>query len=205
MFSFSHKNLLCADDVQFCENVSYFSKDISIVPLKGETSSKEEEQLWLGEKKICISGTENIKGNGESLVLDPLVEENGVFLVLDDLLVEENKIEHNCERLERLAHFFEEGYFRRKEHILVMPTFNPSTSLDDTIMLSDESSRIDTEVCTYSLESHEIPNPILILIITEDILYMIEQHLIDSIFQKSLILFIQPLTFYPITICLRLP
>lgn len=40
-----------------------------------------------------------------------------------------------------------------------MPPPNSSTSLDDTTMSSDESSRTDTEVCTCSPESPEISNP----------------------------------------------
>lgn len=134
-----------------------FSEDISLVPLQGETSSKEEEQLWLGEKKIWISGTENIKENGETFVLDSFLKENRESLVLDDPPIEENKIELNSQRPERPTHFFfEKEYSRRKEDIIVMP---PNTSLNDTTMPSDESSRIDTEVCTYSPESPKIPNP----------------------------------------------
>lgn len=72
----------------------------------------------------------DIKENGESLVLDPPVVENGESLVLDDPFVEENKIEPNSERHER-----------SNSEIIVMPP-NSSTSLDDIIMSSDESSRI---------------------------------------------------------------
>lgn len=77
-----------------------------MVPLQGEAYSKEVEQLWVGEKKIWISSTENIKENGEPLVLDPPVKENGESLVLDDPPVEENKIEPDSERPERPARFF---------------------------------------------------------------------------------------------------
>ena len=39
----------CLIDVQFCERGSYFSKK---VPRKDEISSKEEERLWLEEKRL---------------------------------------------------------------------------------------------------------------------------------------------------------
>lgn len=64
-----------------------------MVPLQGETNSKEEEQLWLEEKKIWIPATENIRKNGESLVLD-------------EPHVEENEIEPNSKRPERPSRFF---------------------------------------------------------------------------------------------------
>ena len=38
-------------DVQFNEHESYFSKDVDMVPLKGEINSKEEERLWFEEKR----------------------------------------------------------------------------------------------------------------------------------------------------------
>ncbi|XP_071901935.1 retrovirus-related Pol polyprotein from transposon RE1 isoform X4 [Coffea arabica] len=132
-------------DVQFCENESYFSGHISAVPLQGEIKSREEEKQWLEEKRIWISGIENAKENGESLVLD-----DG----------QENKIETNSERP---AHLFEKGYSRRKKDISVMPSdactsLNDNTSLDDTTMLSNESSKIDTKVCTSSESLDPYPN-----------------------------------------------
>ncbi|RVW27693.1 hypothetical protein CK203_106718 [Vitis vinifera] len=45
-------------DVQFCEGESYFSRNVSLVPLQREISSKEEERLWLEEKRLWISGRE---------------------------------------------------------------------------------------------------------------------------------------------------
>ena len=51
-------------DVQFNECESYFSKDMDMVPLKGEINSKEEERLWLEEKRWWISS------KGEDLELD---------------------------------------------------------------------------------------------------------------------------------------
>jgi hypothetical protein len=35
--------------------VSYFSGNVSFVPLPGEISSKEEKHLWLAEKRLWIS------------------------------------------------------------------------------------------------------------------------------------------------------
>ena len=132
-------------DVQFCENESYFSGHMSAVPLQGEIKSREEEKQWLEEKRIWISGIENAKENGESLVLD-----DG----------QENKIETNSERP---AHLFEKGYSRRTKDITVMPSdsctsLNDNTSLDDTTMLSNESSKIDTKVCTSSESLDSYPN-----------------------------------------------
>ena len=49
MFSSSYRQILCLIDVQFCERGSYFSKK---VPRKDEISSKEEERLWLEEKRL---------------------------------------------------------------------------------------------------------------------------------------------------------
>ena len=43
-------------DVQFCEGDSYFSRNVSLVPLQGEISSKKEEKLWLEEKRVWILG-----------------------------------------------------------------------------------------------------------------------------------------------------
>lgn len=102
----------------------------------------------MGEKSIWISGTENIKENGKSLVSNPPVEENGKSLGLDDPPIEENKIEPYSERSKR-----------PNSEIIVTPPSNSGTSLDDTTIPSDEYSRIDTEVCTYSPESPKIPNP----------------------------------------------
>ena len=36
----------------FYGKVSYFSGNVSFVPLPGEISSKEEEHLWLAEKRL---------------------------------------------------------------------------------------------------------------------------------------------------------
>ncbi|XP_071933922.1 uncharacterized protein [Coffea arabica] len=132
-------------DVQFCENESYFSGHMSAVPLQGEIKSREEEEQWLGEKRIWISGIENAKENGESLVLD-----DG----------QENKIETNSERP---AHLFEKGYSMRTKDTTVMPpdsctSLIDSTSLVDTTMLSNESSKIDTKVCTSSESLDSYPN-----------------------------------------------
>ena len=43
-------------DVQFNERESYFSKDLDMVPLQGEINSKEEERLWIEERRGWISG-----------------------------------------------------------------------------------------------------------------------------------------------------
>ena len=51
-------------DVQFNECESYFSKDVDKAPLQGEINSKEEESLWLEEKRWWISS------KGEDLELD---------------------------------------------------------------------------------------------------------------------------------------
>ena len=51
-------------DVKFNKRESYFSKDVDMVPLQGEINSKEEERLWLGEKRWWISS------KGEDLDLD---------------------------------------------------------------------------------------------------------------------------------------
>ena len=45
-------------DVQFNERESYFSKDVDMVPFQGEINSKEEERLWLEEKRWWISSKE---------------------------------------------------------------------------------------------------------------------------------------------------
>ena len=45
-------------DVQFNEREPYFSKDVDMVPLQGEINSKEEERLWLEEKRWWISSQE---------------------------------------------------------------------------------------------------------------------------------------------------
>ena len=39
-------------DIQFCERESYFVGDVSLVPFQGEINSKEEEHLWLKEKRF---------------------------------------------------------------------------------------------------------------------------------------------------------
>ena len=57
-------------DVQFCEQMSYFSRYVSMVPHQGEISSKEEEQLWLEEKKLWMSSKGEdlaIVGNNKTL------------------------------------------------------------------------------------------------------------------------------------------
>ena len=43
-------------NVQFYEMESYFSRNVSLVPLQEEIGSNEEEKLWLEEKKLQISG-----------------------------------------------------------------------------------------------------------------------------------------------------
>lgn len=42
---FSPTYMYVSMDVQFCKKESYFSKDISMTPLQGENSSKEEKKL----------------------------------------------------------------------------------------------------------------------------------------------------------------
>ncbi|KAL6324113.1 hypothetical protein AAG906_006384 [Vitis piasezkii] len=39
-------------NVQFYEMESYFSRNVSLVPLQEEIGSNEEEKLWLEEKKL---------------------------------------------------------------------------------------------------------------------------------------------------------
>ncbi|XP_071902889.1 uncharacterized protein [Coffea arabica] len=110
---------------------------------------KERDGLyyWEDNRSITIStrGIENAKENGNSLVLD-----DG----------QENKIETNSERP---AHFFEKGYSRRTKDITVMPpgsctSLNDNTSLDDTTMLSNESSKIDTKNRRYPLRERKEPD-----------------------------------------------
>lgn len=60
-------------DVEFCESESFFSDDVSLVPLQGEISSKEEERVWLDEKKVWISrkeGESQVESKNESRVED---------------------------------------------------------------------------------------------------------------------------------------
>ena len=43
-------------DVQLCERESYFFGNVSLVPLQGKISSKEEEKLWLEKNRVWILG-----------------------------------------------------------------------------------------------------------------------------------------------------
>ena len=70
-------------DVQFNERESYFSKDVDMIPFHGEINSKEEERLWLEEKRWWISS-------------------KGEDLELDDSCKLEFECEETTERLDRL-------------------------------------------------------------------------------------------------------
>ncbi|RVX07325.1 hypothetical protein CK203_022642 [Vitis vinifera] len=45
-------------NVQFYEGSLIFSRNVSLVPLQGEISSREKERLWLEEKRLWISSQE---------------------------------------------------------------------------------------------------------------------------------------------------
>ena len=93
--------------------------------------------MWLGEKKIWISGPE------------PTVEPT------------EPNIEsfNGGEKIERPSHLFEQKYSKRREP-LELPV-QSNTSLDDSTMPSDDSSSPVNEVCIHSPEpeSLEISDP----------------------------------------------
>lgn len=175
-----------------------FSEDISLVPLQGETSSKEEEQLWLGEKKIWISGTENIKENGETFVLDSFLKENRESLVLDDPPIEENKIELNSQRPERPTHFFLRKNILGERKISLLCLLIPLLMILPCHRMSLPGLTLRYVPILLNLLKFLIP--ILILIRIGDILFVKEKHLIDSFFRKPPMLSIRSLTLYPITV-----
>ncbi|KAI9195921.1 hypothetical protein LWI28_019428 [Acer negundo] len=117
--------------LQLCEQVSYFSGDVSLVPLKGEISSKEEERLWLEEKRVWITSKgedSTILGEGESLDAPDLV------------YVESS----DSERPTRLK----DSTILGEKDVTLVPPLDSSTPLNDTIMPSDDSSAIELEVQT---------------------------------------------------------
>ena len=111
-------------DVQFNERESYFSKDVDIVPLQEKINSKEEERLWLEERRWWISS-------------------KGEDLELDDSRKSESKCEETTERPDRL---FEQHYSRKNKDNTSVPPPSSNAPLDDTTMPSDDSSRIDSKV-----------------------------------------------------------
>ena len=121
---------------------SYSSNDMDMVSLQGEINSKEEERLWLEEKRWWISS------KGEELELD-----------------DSQKSEFECEEtMERPNRLFQQYYSRKNKDTTHVPPPTSDTPLNDITMPLDDSSRIDFEVQKFPpLTSESIvlnPQPI---------------------------------------------
>ena len=97
-------------DVQFCEWESYFFGNVSLIPLQGKISSKEEERLWLEEKRLWILGQEEDSidlGKGESVdTLNPMTA----------------KFASKERRDRRPAKLFQQGYTKKNKDATVIPS-----------------------------------------------------------------------------------
>ena len=111
-------------DIQFNERESYFSKDVDMVPLQGEINSKEEERLWLEEKRWWISS-------------------KGEDLELDDSRKPESKCKETTERPDIL---FQQHYSKKNKSTTSVPSPSSDAPLNDITIPSNDSSRIDYEV-----------------------------------------------------------
>lgn len=119
-------------DVQFCERESYFFGDASLIPLHGEIDSKEEEKLWLDEKRFWISGSlgepvkDTVGGQGE--VVEDIFDCQGEpeEELVDGLEKSINSPEpvaiepESGERRERSDRFFKQGYIRRNKDVVII-------------------------------------------------------------------------------------
>ena len=103
-------------DVQFCEGESYFFGNVSLIPLQGKISSKEEERLWLEEKRLWILGQEEDSidlGKGESVdTLNPMTA----------------KFASKERRDRRPAKLFQQGYTKKNKDATVIPSSRPPYS-----------------------------------------------------------------------------
>ena len=111
-------------DVQFNEREPYFSKDVDMVPLQGEINSKEEERLWLEEKRWWISSQEE-------------------DLELDDSQKPESEREEATERPNIL---FQQHYSRNNKDTTGVPSPSSEAPLNDITMSLNDSPKIDSEV-----------------------------------------------------------
>ena len=100
------------------------SKDVDMVPLQGEINSKEEERLWLEEKRWWISSKRE-------------------DLELDDSRKPKSKCEETTKRPNRL---FQQHYSRKNKDTTSVPSPSSDAPLNDITMPSDDSFRIDSEV-----------------------------------------------------------
>ena len=92
-------------------------------PLQGEINSKEEERLWLEEKRWWISSKEDLE--------------------LDDSRKSESECEETTERLDIL---FQQHYSRKNKDTTGISPPSSDAHLDDITMPLDDSSRIDSKV-----------------------------------------------------------
>ena len=115
-------------------NEFYFFRNVSLVPLIGEINSEEGEKLWLEEKRLWILGQgedSTDSGKGESLdVPKPMMTE----------------FESKERKGERPARLFQHVYTRKNKDVNAIPPLGSSTSLNDTTMLSDDSSETNPKV-----------------------------------------------------------
>ena len=95
-----------------------------MVPLQGEINSKEEERLWLEEKRWWISSKRE-------------------DLELDDSRKLESKCEETMKRPDRL---FQQHYSRKNKDTTSVPSPSSDAPLNDITLPSDDSSRIDSGV-----------------------------------------------------------
>ena len=138
-------------DVQFNEHESYFSKDVDMVHLQGEINSKEEERLWLEEKRWWISS------KGEDVELD-----------------DSRKLESECEETtERSDKLFQQHYSRKNKDATGVPFPSSDASLNDITMPSNDSFRIDSEVQNSSPLTSDSNDLILKMINVGDIPFVV--------------------------------
>jgi transposase InsO family protein len=157
-------------DVQFCERESYFSGGVSLSPLQMEIDSKEEDKLWLDEKRFWNLGgqgdpmKDTIDGQGEPMediidgqeepVVHDIVDSQGELEeeLIDDLEKSINSPEPIATELqtserERPDSLFKKCYTRKNKAVHPNAPLNDmNTPLDDTTTPTDDSSETNLEV-----------------------------------------------------------